>query len=282
MLRSFTLRTARVRLEVEPLEDRELLAANVALTAGLLTINGTPRNDAVTVSLAGDRIRVDMTGVATLSRTFNLTEVDSITFNGRGGFDRFANSTGLPSRFNGGASPEGRKRGTFRRRRRKGGLKRQNPATRTAVNLNVPGDVVADVNLIFTQLNALRAQYGLAPLVIDPVLQAAAQQHANNMAVYGYGDGDANGHILFGQDGVARARAAGYPFTPTTWLGENVAYNYGYGAQAAQQLMIQWTQSPGHLENMLRAEFIKVGLGVAYGWYGGEFRCYGVQMFATA
>jgi uncharacterized protein YkwD len=281
MLPSTSLRKVKVRLQVEVLEDRDLLAGNIALANGALKVSGTPRNDTVTVSLAGDKLEVDLTGSANLSRTFNLAEVGSIHFNGNGGFDRLINNTSVPSRFNAGtarqATPEGRKRATCRRRRQKGRRKKQNLAARS-----IPGDIAADVSLIFAQLNALRAQYGRGSLVIDSILQAAAQQHASNMAIHGYGDGDANGHILFGQDGGDRARAAGYPFTPTTWLGENVAYNYGYGTQSAQQLMTQWTQSSGHFENMIGAAYLKVGIGVAYGWYNGEFRCYGVQMFATA
>jgi len=88
-----------------------------------------------------------------------------------------------------------------------------------------------------------------------------------------YGDSGTNGHILDGHDVVYRIAQVGYQWS---WLGENVAYCYGYSDPAAQ-LTTQWWNSPDHRANMLGSNFTEIGVGIATGASG---RTYGVQVFA--
>jgi uncharacterized protein YkwD len=127
--------------------------------------------------------------------------------------------------------------------------------------------------LIFQQLNLHRQQSGLPPLTMNPLLMAAAQGHAENMARQDkYGDSGTDGHILDGHDVVYRVRLVGYRFS---WLGENVAFNQFY-PNPAQTLADQWWNSLPHRANMLESRYTEVGIGIATGASG---RTYGVEVF---
>jgi uncharacterized protein YkwD len=148
------------------------------------------------------------------------------------------------------------------------------------VPAGVGGTSVDGVNLTAAQAllvqrtNAYRAANGLPALRVNLLLMQDAQGHADNMARQDrYGDSDTNGHILDGHDYFYRLNAVGYRYT---WMGENVAYNFGYDNPAAT-LMDQWWNSAGHRENILNPKFTEIGVGVARGASG---RTYGVQVFA--
>src|SRR5262249_54697411 len=133
--------------------------------------------------------------------------------------------------------------------------------------------LTADQALIFNMVNQWRQQSGLPPLVINPLLQQAAQAHADNMARQDkYGDTDQNGHILDGHDFIWRLAQVGYVWSVA---GENVAYNLGY-ANPVVTLANQWWDSPDHRANILGADYTEIGIGLARGASG---RTYGVQLF---
>jgi uncharacterized protein YkwD len=114
----------------------------------------------------------------------------------------------------------------------------------------------------------------LPALTVSAVLMQVAQAHAANMARQDrYGDTDTNGHILDGHDVVYRVAQVGYQWS---WLGENVAYCYGYSDPAAQ-LITQWWNSPDHRANILGSNYTEFGVGLATGASG---RTYAVQVFA--
>ena len=76
----------------------------------------------------------------------------------------------------------------------------------------IPGRVLG-------QINALRANVGAAPMVENPMLDAAAKAHARDMAAQ-------NRAWHFGSDGSSpldRARRAGYP---GHLVGENISESY--------------------------------------------------------
>jgi hypothetical protein len=128
--------------------------------------------------------------------------------------------------------------------------------------------------LLYQQLSLHRQQSGLPLLTINPLLMAAAQGHADNMAQQDkYGDSGTDGHILDGHDVVWRVTQVGYRFA---WLGENVAYNQYY-PNPAQTLADQWWNSPPHRANMLEPLYTEIGVGIATGASG---RTYGVEVFA--
>ncbi|MEM1335937.1 MAG: CAP domain-containing protein [Actinomycetota bacterium] len=130
--------------------------------------------------------------------------------------------------------------------------------------------VVALDPLLVTVLeltNAERAAVGLAPLVVDPLLNEAAQFHSDDQA-------RRNELTHFGVNGESpgdRIRDTGYRFR--TWA-ENAAMGY----RTAEHVMEGWMNSPGHRDNILRSTVTEIGLGLAYTDTGVP---YWTQKFAT-
>ncbi len=87
---------------VENLEPRALMAADVDLHHGVLTITGTNKDDHVVVDYSGSKDKyVSVTHNGTTER-FRRSDVESIEFNGRNGDDYFKNSTSIKSVADGG------------------------------------------------------------------------------------------------------------------------------------------------------------------------------------
>jgi uncharacterized protein YkwD len=106
-------------------------------------------------------------------------------------------------------------------------------------------------------LNEQRARYGLAPLRSELRLQLAAQRYVGDMVERRFFD-----HV--DPDGLApedRILMAGYP-SNNAWTGENLAYGTGPEGSPAE-IVDRWMHSPGHKENILRAPFTEIGIGVA-------------------
>ena len=88
----------RRRLTSESLERRDLLAADITVTDGVLVIQGSDRPDTAEVSIENSRINVSASdGSSSVVRSFALAGIDSIVFHGEGGDDRFRNQTSIPS-----------------------------------------------------------------------------------------------------------------------------------------------------------------------------------------
>ncbi len=88
------------------------------------------------------------------------------------------------------------------------------------------------------------------PLKFDPILQEAAQAHAEDMAAKRYFS-----HTnKEGQSSGDRIREAGYQGSAT---GENIARGYGTAAAVVQG----WIDSPGHCRNIMRDGFNELGVG---------------------
>jgi uncharacterized protein YkwD len=115
-------------------------------------------------------------------------------------------------------------------------------------------------------VNLLRAQVGLPPLTVNPVLAADARAEANYQARHGYRGDDGF------PDDVPVYRG---------WLAQNAAENDGFSrgfGNAARFMAIQWLQSPEHYANIVNAHWTEIGVGVAAGkawmhrrvWYGIE------------
>jgi uncharacterized protein YkwD len=107
-------------------------------------------------------------------------------------------------------------------------------------------------------LNEQRARYGLAPLRSELRLQLAAQRYVGDMVERRFFD-----HVDPG--GLApedRILMAGYP-SNNAWTGENLAYGTGPEGSPAE-IVDRWMHSPGHKENILRAPFTEIGIGVAF------------------
>lgn len=117
--------------------------------------------------------------------------------------------------------------------------------------------------------NAERTSRGCRPLVADPALTAAAQEHAENMARRGFFD-----HVDPSGTGPSdRVEDAGY-----NW--QAVAENIAAGPRTPADVVAGWMNSPGHRANILDCDLDEIG--VAYvNATGSPYGRYWVQDFAT-
>jgi uncharacterized protein YkwD len=101
-------------------------------------------------------------------------------------------------------------------------------------------------------INRFRAARGLASLALHPSLNAAAMQHAQDMAQQGFFD-----HI--GCDGSTvgdRVMRQGYRFS-------FVAENLSEGPAAQEEVLNGWIASPSHLLTLTAVQPVHAGLGWA-------------------
>ncbi len=118
--------------------------------------------------------------------------------------------------------------------------------------------------------NSDRSLSQLPALKIDPLLQKAAQEKANDMAFKGY-----FAHVS--PEGV----------TPWHWFsdvgydyehaGENLAINFNDSALVEQA----WMNSPTHKANIVNPTYTEIGIATANGTYQGHQTTFVVQMFGT-
>ena len=126
----------------------------------------------------------------------------------------------------------------------------------------VPAPSGSGVALALNQINASRAQYGFAPLVLDSAITSVANAHAWDMMNYNY-------FSHTGRDGSSvrtRLSRAGIPYSHA---GENICEYTGIGMNAT----LNWCHStfmsepyPGynnHIGNILDPDFRRVGVGIA-------------------
>jgi uncharacterized protein YkwD len=126
----------------------------------------------------------------------------------------------------------------------------------------VPAPSGSGVALALNQINASRAQYGFAPLVLDNAITNVANAHAWDMMNYGY-------FSHTGRDGSSvrtRLSRAGVPYSHA---GENICEYTGIGMNGT----LNWCHSafmsepyPGynnHIANILDPDFRRVGVGIA-------------------
>lgn len=115
------------------------------------------------------------------------------------------------------------------------------------------GDAVHVLALI----NEVRVAAGLAPLVENPQLGAAAQAHADDMAKNGVNLGHRGSDLSTPAERVTRA---GYP--PYSWgvfAGENWA-----AYRTVEASMDAWMSDKPHRDNILRPQYREIGIGLAY------------------
>jgi uncharacterized protein YkwD len=119
-------------------------------------------------------------------------------------------------------------------------------------------------------VNRLRAKAGLAPLVEDSRLDAAAQEHAEDMLARDY-----YGHKSpEGKEVGDRLRAEGY-----VW--QLAAENIAAGHMSVESVLDAWMDSSGHRANLLRKNVTDFGFGLAIGPYNSRYRVFWVQNFGA-
>lgn len=125
------------------------------------------------------------------------------------------------------------------------------------------GKLATELNNVLTETNKLRAEKGLAPLVIDERLSAYAQLRAGDLVKL-FEHKRPNGQEWY--LGIATGRA-----------GENLAY--GENSDTGAKAVTQWRNSTkGHYEAIINSTYTKVGLGVVYVPNNGY---YWVQIFGN-
>jgi uncharacterized protein YkwD len=110
-------------------------------------------------------------------------------------------------------------------------------------------------------VNTVLTKAGLAPLAVSTCARGYAVTWSDHMAA----TGDFSHQSLTPMMTTCAARGAG----------ENIAY----GGTSAAQFMTMWMNSTGHRENILRASFTHLGVGVTRS-AGGTW--YATQDFLTA
>jgi hypothetical protein len=118
----------------------------------------------------------------------------------------------------------------------------------------------ADVDKVACLVNKIRSQNNAPPIRISEALNAIAQNHASDQArrkqmTHNSADGTPPSE---------RAAKAGYQFRN---YGENVAA----GQKSEEQVMEDWVNSKGHLENIIRREFKELGVARAGTFWAQEF-----------
>jgi uncharacterized protein YkwD len=134
------------------------------------------------------------------------------------------------------------------------------PAPRPSVPVAAPGTSLAGYAL--NQVNAARAAYGFAPVVLDAKISAVASAHAWDQARNNY-------FSHFGQNGSSRQSRLAAGGVSFNWSGENQCYHVGMSQQATLNWCHQQFMSepyPGHfnhIANILNPKAKRMGVGIA-------------------
>ena len=106
---------------------------------------------------------------------------------------------------------------------------------------------------VLKEVNRFRATHGLRPLRLAPLLNEAAQRHADDMAYRDYFAHEAPNGTGPGD----RAASAGYRF-------QTVLENLAAGQQTPREAVEGWKNSPGHRRAMLNRKVTEAGIGYRF------------------
>lgn len=116
--------------------------------------------------------------------------------------------------------------------------------------------------------NQDRTELALPELKVNPILVAAAQAKANDMAAKSYFAHQSPE----GFDSWHWFKEAGYDYK---YAGENLAVNFSDSGDVEEA----WMASPSHRENIVNPKYTEIGIAVATGTYQGRSTIFAVQMF---
>jgi uncharacterized protein YkwD len=139
---------------------------------------------------------------------------------------------------------------------------RSTTTTRSAPVVPPAAPATSLAGYALNQVNAARAAYGFAPLVLDAAVSAAASAHAWDQASNGY----FSHYSLDGRTREDRLRAAGVGFG---WSGENQCYHVGMSEQStldwchAQFMAEPYPGHWNHIANILNPQARRMGVGIA-------------------
>jgi len=129
--------------------------------------------------------------------------------------------------------------------------------------------VAAVISAVLVDLaNDDRTELALPELKVNPVLVAAAQAKADDMAAKSYfshtsPEGYNSWHWF---------KEAGYDYH---YAGENLAVNFSDSSDVQEA----WMASPTHRENIVNLRYSEIGIATAVGMYKGKEAVFAVQMF---
>lgn len=123
---------------------------------------------------------------------------------------------------------------------------------------------------LLREVNVARHKAGLPPVRPDVRLDCAAQEHAENMAIYSYYAHKAMG----GPDLGERARRSGYRWAA---LAENIMER----VTTVEAAMDAWLGSKPHRRNILNPRYTEMGIGIALKREGKGYRVVWVQDFGS-
>ena len=112
---------------------------------------------------------------------------------------------------------------------------------------------------ILCLINRVRAQHGESPLELNSDLEQAGEGHSSELI-----SADYFAHVSpSGVTPVDRIRETGYIPGPSVGyvIGENLAWGT-YSLATPQAIVAAWVASPGHLANILEAQYRQTGIGV--------------------
>lgn len=129
---------------------------------------------------------------------------------------------------------------------------------------------IIEVNALVDGTNANRVSNGLSVLTVNPLLQAAAEEKADDMVKNNY---------------FAHTSPTGV--TPWYWF-VNVGYNFSYAGENlavnfsdSADVTNAWMNSPEHRANILDPDYANIGIATATGTYQGQPATYVVELFGT-
>lgn len=132
-------------------------------------------------------------------------------------------------------------------------------------------NVAAVISGVLVDLaNSDRQQDQLANLTVNPVLVAAAQAKADDMATKGYFAHTSPG----GLDPWYWFKQAGYNFD---YAGENLAVDFSDSGD----VNTAWMNSPLHRDNILNPHYTEIGIATAEGTFEGHHTIFVVQEFGA-
>ncbi len=121
------------------------------------------------------------------------------------------------------------------------------------------GDIPLIRAAILCLINRKRAEDDESPLVTNPDLERAAEGHCEELIADNY-----FAHVSpSGETPVDRIRETGYIPSPSYGyvIGENLAWGT-YQLSTPQAIASAWFASPGHLANILEAQYQETGIAI--------------------
>lgn len=117
--------------------------------------------------------------------------------------------------------------------------------------------------------NKDRAAENVPELVVNPILERAAQMKADDMASRGY----FSHNTPEGKTPWYWLELSGYKYK---YAGENLAVNF----LDSEEIHTAWMNSRGHFLNIVNPKYTEIGIATSTGIYKGREAVFVVQMFA--